>query len=126
VVALGTDFAGVTDIDAAWSVTKTPRQALAEAVARRLVTPRGAYADFPDYGFDTSALIGSALRDSAIRQRVTEQVYLEEEIQSCQVDIVRTGTAMQINVALEDAEGPFDLTLNISDLGVEAIIPPEN
>ena len=126
---LGTDFGGVNDLDAAWG-SVDGRRALAESIARRLITPRGALPDFPDYGFDLVSCIGSAMTDSRIRQRVSEQVFLEEEIQNASVSIVRTNpygnTALDITVSI-DATGvpPFDLTLNVSALGVEAIIPKD-
>lgn len=126
---LGTDFGGVSDIDAAWGPVDG-RRALAESVARRLTTPRGSLPDFPDYGFDLVSCIGSAMTDSRIRQRISEQVFLEEEVQNSSVSILRTepygATALEIKVSI-DATGvpPFALTLNVSALGVEAIIPKD-
>lgn len=121
---LGSDFSGTLDLDPALRQVSGQR-ALAEAVVRRITTPRGSFPDFPDYGFDVESLIGSTMTDSAIRQRITEQAQLEEEVKSCRVTIARNFGAVEISIALKNAEGPFSLTVNVSELGVTAIIPNE-
>lgn len=95
-----------------------------QAIARRLSTPLGGLADWPGYGFDLRSVIGTSISDELIRQRVREQVLAEEEVEQAVVKVAsRDDGLMQIQIAIEDADGPFDLTVNISDLEVTAIIP---
>jgi hypothetical protein len=64
----GTDLSCVTDITAdAAEVDPFSRQAVAEAVTRRLITPRGGVIDDPDYGFDVRAFCNRGTTPAGLR-----------------------------------------------------------
>lgn len=121
--AEGSDISGVEDIDRAWRVV-SGRLALAQAFARRLGTPRGSLPDWPDYGYDLVSAIGTSQTDSQIRQKVQEQATQEEEIEDIETSIERTQDGgVFLKIRLFDGDGPFEFTVNVSDLAIEAIIP---
>lgn len=118
---LGSDIAGVTSIDAALT-TVGGRRALADAILRRLTTPRGGLVGAPEYGFDVRSVLGSTLPMSFIEQRVLEQVLAEQEV----ADALCTATfhrgTLRIEIPVVDAEGPFDLTLTADELTTAALL----
>lgn len=117
---LGSDFAGVNDLTFALSVV-TGRRALAEAILRRLRTRRGSLWTDPSYGFDLRGVIGTALTNSQISQRVTAQVLAEEEVESARVNVSRIGEEIQVEIEVTDADGPFDFTITANSLTVDVI-----
>jgi phage baseplate assembly protein W len=122
-MTLGTDFSGGKDLDPALREVGGQR-ALADALIRRLTTGLGNLQDYPDYGFDISNLIGTSLTDDQIKQSVLAQMYGEEEVELAVVTVQRDGPAVTLIIRIVSGDGPFDLTLNINDVGVSAIIPP--
>ncbi len=132
--ALGTDIAGVFDIDATLSVVSGQR-ALAQQILRRLTTPRGgllivkpngAAAASQKYGYDLRHVIGSLLPEINIERGVLEQVLDEEEVEDARVSAVRDGATMTITVTVVAAEGPFELTiLSAADLTLTTFIGGE-
>ena len=123
-MTLGTDFAGGLDLDPALS-TQSDRRALADAIVRRLTTPRGGLPDHPQYGFDVSSLIGRTLERNRIAQRVLAQVRAEEEVQEAALNLTQSpdGTIITLELRVVDGAGPFPLAVSVSDLEVSAIIP---
>lgn len=115
-MALGTDISGVRSLDRGWSVV-TGNAALAEAILRRLTTPRGGLWYSLVYGFDLQSVIGSTLPMSVVNQRVQEQVLLEEEAADASVDSTldaRTGL-LTVVISVVAAEGDFTLTIGIDE-----------
>lgn len=120
---LGSDIGGALDLDPGLRVV-TGRRALADAIVRRLTNRRGVFPDWPDYGFDVQSVIGTTLTESQVRQLIAEQCLLEEEVEAAVVSLSTSGETLRVLVSVTDATGPFDLTLNVSDVTTEAIIPP--
>lgn len=123
-MALGSDISGVLDIDSALS-TVSGRRALAEAILRRLNTPRGNLPDDPTYGFDLKSIIGTSLRPSVIEQRVVAQVIAEEEVEDVRVRVTSSAAEeeIQIDIIVTDAEGEFEFTVLFSALTLDVILP---
>ena len=121
---LGTDIGGGYDLDPAWRIVRGSR-ALADCIVRRLTTDAGAIPDHPAYGFNVENLIGTTFSESRIRQRVSAQVYAEEEVQDAVITVAKVGDVVVINIIVSAGEAPFPLTLNISQVGVDVVIPPE-
>ena len=121
-MTLASDFSGCEDLDPALREV-SGRRALAEAIIRRLTTGTGQLQDHPAYGFNVTELIGTSLSNPRIRQGVLGQVLQEEEVEYATVNVSRNLGAVTIEIVVTDGDGPFDLTINVSDLNVEAIIP---
>lgn len=123
-VAQGTDFAGTDDIDPAWREVGG-RLATAQALARALQTTPGSFPDFPTYGFDILSAIGTTQRDSQLVQGIQSQAGQIETIEAVNVTLNRTNqdADLSIQITIFDADGPFSLTVNISDLEITSIVP---
>lgn len=125
VYPLGSDIAGVTSIDYALT-TVSGRQALAEAILRRLFTPRGGLWYAPSYGYSIVGLIGSSVPPSIVEQQVLEQVLAEEEVEDASCTVTYTdangGRSLAIAINVVDADGPFDLVLTASELTYQALL----
>lgn len=117
------DFSGTLDLDPSLG-SVSGRVALIEAVIRRLTTITGALPDFPDYGYDITALIGTAFNAADIESAVQNQILLEEEIDDVEVTatLLSDNVTIQLDITLYDGTGPFDLTVTVDDLKVDYII----
>lgn len=120
-MALGSDFAGVFDISPTLAIA-TDRQALAEAIQGRLITPRGQLPEDRSYGYDLRLVIGSAMPISVIEQRVLEQVEAEEEVERASCSASMSNGLVTVVLRVVDGEGPFTLTLTADELTVKALL----
>lgn len=120
-MTLASDISGITDIDFALS-TVSGRLALAQAILRRLTTPRGQLLGSPTYGYDLLSTVGAPVPASIVRQRVLEQVLAEEEVEDASVTVALANGVLQVSINVEDGKGPFRLTVSASDLTAQAII----
>lgn len=120
---LGTDFAGVNDVDA--TLTETGgRRGLAEALARRLSTQYLWYDS--TYGYDMRAFIGTSTPAPMIETGAEEQCLLDERVHNCKVTASRTAIsagreALNINISITDEDGDFSFTVLVTDLTVEIL-----
>lgn len=115
------DFSCDLDLDPSLGLVRG-RNALAQAVIRRLTTQTGSLPDFPNYGLDLTQLIGTSFSAAQISQAVSAQVLQEEEVEDLTVDVQLTDTTVTLSLAIEDGDGPFDLTISVDDLNVEYVI----
>jgi hypothetical protein len=121
--AEGLDFMGGEDLDPGLREAPSARWALSDAIVRRLRNRQGVLTDFPQYGCDLTSIVGTTVSDTLIRQRVISQCLAEEEVESATCTVERSGGSVTVSVEVEDGEGPFELTINVSDLGVDAVYP---
>ena len=121
----GTDFSCVTDIDAELS-TVSGRTCLLQAIARRLITPRGGLLGDTEYGYDCRIWIGASHPRSlgSIASAVAAEARKDERVLQAEatVEFDETLETMTIVFRLSDADGPFDATITISDVTVELIL----
>lgn len=96
--------------------TVTGRLAHAQRLARRLVTPRGRFKFWPNFGTDMRQFINSKTPASAIARAAAAECLKDEQTESVTVEVLpldgATGFTLQIEVT--DAEGPFTFTMPIS------------
>lgn len=117
---LGSDIAGVTDLDPALSIV-TGRRALAEAIMRRLTSRKGSLPDDEDYGYDLRLLIGSAVTREQVEQGVRSQVFADERVEDAEVTVTFIGETIQVDLRITDGDGPFSLVLGVDALSVETL-----
>lgn len=123
---IGTDLSCTWDLDPRCAVV-TGRRLLAEAVFRRLITPRGMLIDDPEYGTDITNMINDDMTPTeieALRAAIVHECGKDERVESATVAIAAppSGTGRYtITITLEDADGPFDLTLSVNDVTVEML-----
>lgn len=118
---LGSDIAGISDLDAALSEV-SGRTALAQACLRRLNTPTGTHPEDPSYGYSLVEVIGSGVTDLQIDQGVSAQMHAEEEIEQAFVEVLRIGDAIEITIEAVDSAGPFTLTVTANSLTTEMLL----
>src|SRR5690606_12514352 len=120
----GSDISGITRLD--WSLDIAEgRLALAQAIPRRLTTPRGGLFYDPTYGYNVTELIGSTVPASVVEQRVLEQVLAEEAVEDARCEVALNGITLRIEIYVVAAGGPFELVLNQNELTLEALLDGE-
>jgi len=123
-MTLGSDFAGGHDLDSALGEANGLR-ALADSIIRRLTTTMGELEDHPAYGFSLTSLIGTTLVESFVRQQIIAQIFEEEEVEDATIVITALDGSLNIQIVVFAPDGEFPLTINVSELGVETIIPAD-
>lgn len=106
---IGADFAGVDDL--AYSlVTVSGRRALGEAIARRWLTLRGSLAYAPDYGQGLATQLLSDL-DPSLAGKLEQEALKDERVERIEVRVAFVQDELRIVARVEDAAGPFSLTV---------------
>lgn len=117
----GTDLSCVTDLDPA-GLEVSGRTCLAQAIARRLQTPRGGLIDDPNYGFAVTAFLNDDLtaRDLAlIASNVQAECVKDERVISASATVTLSAAGvLTVAINLVDFVGPFRLVLGVSALTV--------
>lgn len=103
-------------------------RAVAEAVARRWLTPTGALFYDPAFGIDVRELLGAALtpeRVFALRARLAHQAEEDDRVDAADVDVDPDPTTRRLVVraTLRTATGPFAFVLAVDQLRVELLEP---
>lgn len=141
--ALGSDLSGVRDLTPQMAEV-SGRQCLAEGLARRISTPRGALIDDLDYGFDVSERINDDLGPADVAaiqsgvatewqkdERVVSAVVTAQFVGPSQVQAALSGTVanpqpvpggvLVIAGTVADSQGPFQFTVAVSSLSVQLL-----
>lgn len=121
----GTDISCVDDIDPMFGLV-SGETALAQAILRRLSTPRGGLLDDPDYGYDVRALLCdevTSTRRIAAKAAIANEVEKDERVLMCSADLVfnHQASRLRIRLAVTTARGPFRLTLDADRVTVELL-----
>lgn len=120
----GTDLSALPDLN--FSI-KSGNDNLAEAIARRLVTPRGGLFYDSSYGLDLRQYLNEALTDEVryeIETLVAAECEKDERILSAMATLVDGSPQtreVQIAIELETSDAYFRLIVRISDLSVEVL-----
>jgi hypothetical protein len=117
----GSDFGGVMDLSPSLGLV-SGRLALAQAIARRLTTPRGSLFYDPDYGYDLRQHLNApAPRLGVVEAQTSTEVLKDERVLDVEVDVTFTEGLLSVTLRLFDAGGPFSLVLNVSQVTVELL-----
>jgi phage baseplate assembly protein W len=105
-----------------WALASGPRN-VANAIGRRLITPRGGLFYDPDYGFDVREYLGVALTRGKLAeliQGVESEALKDVRVQAVVAAVTVTGnpsTALKLSLSITLADGPaFDMILSIAAL----------
>ena len=120
---LASDFSCVEDLDPNLTPVEG-RLALAQASARRLITPTGGLFYASDYGDDVRRYLNSAAPSTPQRAAATAEGECEkdERVNRADVGAELVGDALDLTVKLTDDVGPFTFTLNVDDLSAELLL----
>lgn len=119
----GQDLSCVDDLDDGMTEV-SGRLCLGQAIARRLITPRGGLIDDENYGFNVTGYLNDdvdAATLALIQAGVEGEAVKDERVISATATVTFLNGALTIVLALTDGEGPFTLVLNISDVTVEVL-----
>lgn len=126
----GTDLSTFSSVgvglDPTFEIISGPRAPL-ERVARRYMTPKGFFEDYPDYGYDLRANMGRKLAP-IVRQRISYEMKIEGEREET-VRLIKIdnwtdmgGGRWKIPVGVELVKsGTFRLVLAASKVTVEIL-----
>jgi phage baseplate assembly protein W len=113
----GVDLDCADDLDPMMSLVDGLR-VVAQAVYRRLSTPRGMVIDAPDYGFDLRSLLHKGMTPAeraAIPGLVRAEVLKDQRIQRAEVQLTEVAPdALKLSIRCFTAEGPFRMTLHVN------------
>jgi hypothetical protein len=104
---------------------------VAEAIYRRITTPRGMLTggeDEANYGIDLADLIGSVSTPAAVAAlpgQIQSEIMKDERVESVDVNVTSasTGPSVTWNITIdaETAVGPFSLVLSVNDVTAELL-----
>lgn len=126
----GSDFAGVTDLDANMTDV-SGRTCLLEALLCRISTPLGGLWYDPSYGVDLTSYVNTSTDPRVIEQTVEGQLVADERVNDARVVVTVTepedrsitgGKTFEIAIDLETDDGPFEFTVLVDALtGVQLL-----
>ena len=93
---------------------------LAQAMLRRLITPRGSLIYDQDYGYDLRSFIGSAETPTA--GAIENELLKDGRLRSVEVSVAVAGDAVEVRVNATAYEvGEFALTLSIGEVTADVL-----
>lgn len=105
--------------------TVTGDMVVGEAIARRLMTPRGRLIGYPNYGYDLTAFVNADMSPrelAAMRAGIVGECLKDERVESVDVssDLAVDGT-LTITIDVVGANGPFTLVLAVTSVTVQLL-----
>lgn len=101
------------------------RTALVQAIVRRFQTRRGTLVDDPDYGLDLTGWVGKRTDQPQLfawQQALQAEARKDQRVRSARARMITTPSGgLRFTLTLETAEGPFSLTLEVSEVSVDLL-----
>lgn len=124
-IDFGTDVDCVDDLDPAFGLVSGTK-AVAQALLRRLSTPRGGLFYDPTYGYDLTAFCNADLTDAelfAIGAAIEGECARDERVSRARAAVSFDAAAQTLRIAIDvtSAQGPFALVLAVSAVSVELL-----
>lgn len=121
----GVDISCVDDLDPMFGLVEG-NTTLAQAILRRLSTPRGGLLDDADYGFDVRSLLcdeSTPARLAAAKMAIESEVEKDERVLSCEatLDFNIALETLTIRLTVTTRSGPFRLVLSVDQVNVELL-----
>lgn len=121
----GTDISCIDDLDPMFSLVEG-NTTLAQAILRRLSTPRGGLLDDASYGYDVRSLLcdeSTPQRLAAAKMAIESEVEKDERVLSCDADLDFNFAleTLTIRLAATTRTGPFRLVLGVDKVNVELL-----
>jgi len=113
----GTDFSCTDDFTPDLALS-SGRLCVAQAIARRLITPRGGLIGDPNYGYDLTQFINDDLSTpdlARIVAGIVAECNKDERVDAASASLVVTHAGvLVVTITLEDSVGPFALVLSVT------------
>ncbi len=124
-IDLGTDIStpDAADIDPFFGLVSGLR-GLAQALARRMVTPRGSLLDDDSYGYDLRSRLNDNLKPadlSALGTIVQRELEADERVESATISLSLAGDVLRVVARIVASVGAFRLVLAVSAVTVEIL-----
>lgn len=128
-VNYGTDLDGVTDLSPTMAEASGLHM-LAQALVRRLITPRGTLIDDANYGYDIRDFLGDDLSPAdvgRIGSGVDQELIKDERVLSSQTTVTPLSTyVLTISTVVTPSQGPsFQLVAAVSAVTVTLLQPTQ-
>ncbi len=121
-MAYGSDFAGVTDLDARWTFLEGEKDealAFVQAVARRYVTPRAGNPWDAAYGLDLRSFVSDTASPAFVQQAINAEARKDERVSDCSSTIVVSGDSWTVQIRCTSSTGAtYAFTLAVSKVSV--------
>jgi hypothetical protein len=121
----GLDVSCLPDLDPSFTLISGFR-VVAEAIARRFITPKGTLLRDPNYGFDVRSILNEKFTPANLflwRRLMIAQAELDERVLSTDITLT-LGTdnrSLRIHAAIVTAQGPFTMVLDVGHVRVELL-----
>lgn len=119
---LGTDLSALPDLSFS---LKSGRANLVEALARRLMTPRGGLFYDLNYGFDLRAYLQEDINPQTVfelESLVAVELQKDQRVLAAEVTVSQPEhNALRLDALIQLADGPFRLILRATDVSVEVL-----
>lgn len=102
----------------------TGRLAHAQELARRSITARGTNIVDRDYGYDLAVHLNGRVRAADLSEasaELTTQFRADDRTVDAQVSVTYLGGVLIIAATITDGDGPFPLTMSVSEAGVQLL-----
>lgn len=121
----GVDVSCISDIDPAFTLVSGPT-AVAQALARRLITPRGGLHYAGTYGYDLRQHLNGSLEpgdEFVIASAIEAQCAQDERVFSASATVAFESLTetLRVSIVAQLDEGPFELVLRVSAVTVEIL-----
>lgn len=109
----GNDLAGIDDITPDLGEVDG-RACLIQALATRLIQPKGGVFYDENNGYDTRALLSSEVKPRGVEQSIAAQLLADERVESASVTVTVNAATREVEIRCDivDAAGPFRLVLD--------------
>jgi hypothetical protein len=119
----GHDLFCIQDLDPGM-IEVDGRVCLAQAIARRLMTPRGGLIDDTNYGYDLTAFINDDITASAIGRmqgQIVAECMKDQRVVGASASVIYTAQQLIVTISITDGVGPFPLVLAVSAVTVQIL-----
>lgn len=118
----GTDLSWTWDVDPAHRLV-SGAELVAQACFRRLITPRGALLDDPDYGLDLRAELSRAQTreyTASLPGRIEAELRKDPRVLAVAVEIEALAGFGNYEIAINGtcSEGPFELVVGVAEAAI--------
>lgn len=97
---------------------------LGQALARRLVTPRGSLIDDASYGYDLRSRLNDALTPAdlaALGAVVKRELEADERVETASAAVTLAGSTLRVAARITTASGTFRLVLAVGSVTAEIL-----
>lgn len=121
-VFYGSDTACLTDLTLIDRQVTDPKTLIAQRLARRLQTPRGALAnigDDPNFGWDVRQYLNGKFTTSTTitaQEQIQSECLKDEQVATAKAAVTLVNGTMTIALSIVSSAGPFTLTMNVNQL----------